>query len=174
MFNMCLAVIFLIVMILLDIPFQNTHGSLQLNRFLVTKVDPLNYDESSNDTEIIVKDLKKSLTVLAESAPRQVVLSIVSFFVAMAFTIFGIQLAFRPQQTEIKYFTAAILSLVIPVTVLLVAFVGSNVLGIQTLGLISKNVWLFASLMLLIPIFTLIILIILHRISRERSVSGKV
>jgi len=92
----------------------------------------------------------------------------------MAFTIFGIQLAFRPQQTEIKYFTAAILSLVIPVTVLLVAFVGSNILGFQTLGLISKNVWLFASLMLLIPIFTLIILIILHRISRERSGSGKV
>jgi hypothetical protein len=87
----------------------------------------------------------------------------------MAFTIFGIQLAFRPQKTEIKYFTVAILSLIIPVTVLLIAFVGSNVLGIQTFGLISKNVWLFASVMLLIPIFTLIILVILHRISRERS-----
>jgi hypothetical protein len=117
----------------------------------------------------MINELRKFRTVLEENAPRQVVLSIVSFFVAMAFTIFGIQLAFRPQKTEIKYFTAAILSLVIPVTVLLVTFVVSNVLGIQTFSLISKNVWLFASVMLLIPIFTLIILLILHRISRERS-----
>ena len=169
MFTICLAVIFLIVMVLLGITFQNTHGSLQLNRFLVTNVDPLGKNGNNNDTDTVINDLKKSMTVLEESAPRQVVLSIVSFFVAMAFTIFGIQLAFRPQKTEIKYFTAAILSLVIPVTVLLVTFVGSNVLGIQTFGIISKNVWLFASLMLLIPIFTLIILVILHRISRERS-----
>ena len=174
MFNICLAVILLILMIILGIAYQNAHASLQLNRFLVNKVEPQDYNETSNDTEVVIKDLKKSMTALAESAPRQVVLSIVSFFVAMAFTIFGIQLAFRPQKAEIKYFTAAILSLIIPVTVLLVTFVGSNVLGIQTFGLISQNVWLFASLMLLIPIFTLIILVILHRISRERSVSGKV
>jgi hypothetical protein len=161
-------------MIILGIAYQNAQASLQLNRFLVNKVEPQDYNETSNDTEVVIKDLKKSMTALAESAPRQVVLSIVSFFVAMAFTIFGIQLAFRPQKAEIKYFTAAILSLIIPVTVLLVTFVGSNVLGIQTFGLISQNVWLFASLMLLIPIFTLIILVILHRISRERSVSGKV
>lgn len=161
-------------MIILGIAYQNAQASLQLNRFLVNKVGPQDYNETSNDTEVVIKDLKKSMTALAESAPRQVVLSIVSFFVAMAFTIFGIQLAFRPQKAEIKYFTAAILSLIIPVTVLLVTFVGSNVLGIQTFGLISQNVWLFASLMLLIPIFTLIILVILHRISRERSVSGKV
>ena len=178
MFNICLAVILLIVIVFLGVSYQNTHASLQLNlqlnRFLVNKVEPLNNNETSNDTEVVIKDLKKSMTALAESAPRQVVLSIVSFFVAMAFTIFGIQLAFRPQKAEIKYFTAAILSLIIPVTVLLVTFVGSNVLGIQTFGLISQNVWLFASLMLLIPIFTLIILVILHRISRERSGSGKV
>jgi hypothetical protein len=161
-------------MIILGIAYQNAQASLQLNRFLVNKVEPQDYNETSNDTEVVIKDLKKSMTALAESAPRQVVLSIVSFFVAMAFTIFGIQLAFRPQKAEIKYFTAAILSLIIPVTVLLVTFVGSNVLGIQTFGLISQNVWLFASLMLLIPIFTLIILVILHRISRERSVSDKV
>jgi hypothetical protein len=161
-------------MIILGIAYQNAQASLQLNRFLVNKVEPQDYNETSNDTEVVIKDLKKSMTALAESAPRQVVLSIVSFFVAMAFTIFGIQLAFRPQKAEIKYFTAAILSLIIPVTVLLVTFVGSNVLGIQTFGLISQNVWLFASLMLLIPIFTLIILVILHRTSRERSVSGKV
>lgn len=173
MFNICLAVILLIVIVFLG-AYQNTHASLQLIRFLVNKVEPLNNNETSNDTEVVIKDLKKSLTALAESAPRQVVLSIVSFFVAMAFTIFGIQLAFRPQKAEIKYFTAAILSLIIPVTVLLVTFVGSNVLGIQTFGLISQNVWLFASLMLLIPIFTLIILVILHRISRERSGSSKV
>jgi uncharacterized protein YsxB (DUF464 family) len=174
MFNICSAVILLILMIILGIAYQNAQASLQLNRFLVNKVEPQDYNETSNDTEVVIKDLKKSMTALAESAPRQVVLSIVSFFVAMAFTIFGIQLAFRPQKAEIKYFTAAILSLIIPVTVLLVTFVGSNVLGIQTFGLISQNVWLFASLMLLIPIFTLIILVILHRISRERSVSGKV
>ena len=174
MFNICLAVILLILMIILGISYQNTHASLQLNRFLVNKVGPQDNNETSNDTEVVIKDLKKSLTVLAESAPRQVVLSIVSFFVAMAFTIVGIKFAFRPQKAEIKYFTAAILSLIIPVTVLLVTFVGSNVLWIQTFGLISQNVWLFASLMLLIPIFTLIILVILHRISRERSVSGKV
>jgi uncharacterized protein YsxB (DUF464 family) len=169
MFNICSAVILLILMIILGIAYQNAQASLQLNRFLVNKVEPQDYNETSNDTEVVIKDLKKSMTALAESAPRQVVLSIVSFFVAMAFTIFGIQLAFRPQKAEIKYFTAAILSLIIPVTVLLVTFVGSNVLGIQTFGLISQNVWLFASLMLLIPIFTLIILVILHRISRERS-----
>jgi hypothetical protein len=174
MFNICLAVILFILMILLGISYQNTHASLQLNRILVNKVEPQENDETSNITEVVIKDLRKSMTALAESAPRQVVLSIVSFFVAMAFTIFGIQLAFRPQKAEIKYFTAAILSLIIPVTVLLVTFVGSNVLGIQTFGLISQNVWLFASLMLLIPIFTLIILVILHRISRERSVSDKV
>ena len=116
----------------------------------------------------MIDELRKSRTLLEVSAPRQVVLSIVSFFVAMAFTIFGIQLAFRPQKTEIKYFTVAILSLIIPVTVLLITFVGSNVLGIQSFGLISRNVWLFASVMLLIPIFTLIILVILHRIRRER------
>jgi hypothetical protein len=173
MFNICLAVILLILMILLGISYQNTHASLQLNRILVNKIEPQENDETSNNTEVVIKDLRKSMTALAESAPRQVVLSIVSFFVAMAFTIFGIQLAFRPQKAEIKYFTAAILSLIIPVTVLLVTFVGSNVLGIQTFGLISQNVWLFASLMLLIPIFTLIILVILHRISRERSVSDK-
>jgi len=117
----------------------------------------------------MINELRKFRTVLEENAPRQVVLSIVSFFVAMAFTIFGIQLAFRPQKTEIKYFTAAILSLIIPITVLLVTFVVSNVIGIQTFSLISKNVWLFASVMLLIPIFTLIILLILHRISRQQS-----
>src|SRR5206468_12773385 len=106
---------------------------------------------------------------LQTSAPRQFFISIVSFFLSMAFTILKIQLALRPQKTEIKYFTVAILSLIIPVTLLLITFVASNVLGIQTFDLISKNVWLFASLMLLIPIFTLIILVILHRITRERS-----
>jgi hypothetical protein len=162
-------VILIIVIVLSSIPFQTTQGTLQINRSLVTKDDPLYKNGTNNDTNLIINELRKSRSLLEESAPRQVVLSIVSFFVAMAFTIFGIQLAFRPQKTEIKYFTAAILSLIIPVTVLLIAFVGSNVLGIQTFGLISKNVWFFASLMLLIPIFTLIILVILHRITRERS-----
>jgi hypothetical protein len=162
-------VILIIVIVLSSIPFQTTQGTLQINRSLVTKDDPLYKNGTNNDTNLIINELRKSRSLLEESAPRQVVLSIVSFFVAMAFTIFGIQLAFRPQKTEIKYFTAAILSLIIPVTVLLIAFVGSNVLGIQTFDLISKNVWFFASLMLLIPIFTLIILVILHRITRERS-----
>jgi hypothetical protein len=169
MFALSIYIILIIVMVLMSMAYQTTQGSLQMNRSLVTKDSPLEKNATNNDTHIIINELRKSRSILEESAPRQVVLSIVSFFVAMAFTIFGIQLAFRPQKTEIKYFTVAILSLVIPVTVLLITFVGSNVLGIQTFGLISKNVWLFASLMLLIPIFTLIILVILHRITRERS-----
>lgn len=162
-------VVLIIVMFLLTIPYQTMQGSLQINQVLASKNDTLYKNGTDDKTQIIINELRQSRIVLQESAPRQVVLSIVSFFVAMAFTIFGIQLAFRPQKTEIKYFNVAILSLIIPVTVLLVMFVGSSVLGIQAFGLISKNVWLFASVMLLIPIFTLIILVILHRISRERS-----
>ncbi|MDW0139488.1 MAG: hypothetical protein QOK60_07820 [Nitrososphaeraceae archaeon] len=153
----------------MTIPYQTMQGSLQINQVLASKNDTLYKNGTDDKTQIIINELRQSRIVLQESAPRQVVLSIVSFFVAMAFTIFGIQLAFRPQKTEIKYFNVAILSLIIPVTVLLVMFVGSSVLGIQAFGIISKNVWLFASVMLLIPIFTLIILVILHRISRERS-----
>ena len=169
MFAISIPVILIIVMVLFSISFQTTQGSLQINQVLASKNDTLYKNGTDDKTQNIINELRKSRIVLEETAPRQVVLSIVSFFVAMAFTIFGIQLAFRPQKTEIKYFTAAILSLIIPVTVLLIMFVGSNVLGIQTFGLISKNVWLFASVMLLIPIFTLIILLILHRISRKRS-----
>ena len=169
MFAASIPVILIILMVLVITPFQTTQGSLQINQSLETNDDRVNSSGTNNDTQIIINELRKFTTVVEVSAPRQVVLSIVSFFVAIAFTIFGIKLAFRPQKTEIKYFNAAILSLLIPVTVLLVMFVGSNILGIQTLGLISKNVWLFASVMLLIPIFTLIILVILHRISRERS-----
>ena len=162
-------VILITVMFLMTIHYQTIQGSLQINQGLSSKNDTLYKNGTDDETQVIIDELRKFTTVLEVSAPRQVVLSIVSFFVAIAFTIFGIKLAFRPQKTEIKYFNAAILSLLIPVTVLLVMFVGSNILGIQTLGLISKNVWLFASVMLLIPIFTLIILVILHRISRERS-----
>ena len=169
MLAMSIPVVLVTVMFLLTIPYQTIQGSLQINQVLASKNDTLNKNGTDDKTQIMINELRKFRFVLEESAPRQVILSIVSFFVAMAFTIFGIQLAFRPQKSEIKYFNVAILSLLIPVTVLLVMFVGSNVLGIQTLGLISKNVWLFASVMLLIPIFTLIILVILHRISREQS-----
>jgi hypothetical protein len=161
-------VILVTVLFLLTIPYQTVQGSLQINQVLASKNDTI-YKNGTDDKTQMINELRKFRTVLEENAPRQVVLSIVSFFVAMAFTIFGIQLAFRPQKTEIKYFTAAILSLIIPITVLLVTFVVSNVIGIQTFSLISKNVWLFASVMLLIPIFTLIILLILHRISRQQS-----
>jgi len=161
-------VVLVTVLFLLTIPYQTVQGSLQINQVLASKNDTI-YKNGTDDKTQMINELRKFRTVLEENAPRQVVLSIVSFFVAMAFTIFGIQLAFRPQKTEIKYFTAAILSLIIPITVLLVTFVVSNVIGIQTFSLISKNVWLFASVMLLIPIFTLIILLILHRISKERS-----
>ena len=161
-------VVLVTVLFLLTISYQTVQGSLQINQVLASKNDTI-YKNGTDDKTQMINELRKFRTVLEENAPRQVVLSIVSFFVAMAFTIFGIQLAFRPQKTEIKYFTAAILSLIIPVTVLLVTFVVSNVLGIQTFSLISKNVWLFASVMLLIPIFTLIILLILHRISRQQS-----
>lgn len=169
MLAISIPVFLIIVMFLLTIPYQTMQGSLQINQVLASKNDTLYKNGTDDKTQIIINELRKSRTLLEVSAPRQVVLSIVSFFVAMAFTIFGIQLAFRPQKTEIKYFNVAILSLIIPVTVLLVMFVGSSVLGIQAFGIISKNVWLFASVMLLIPIFTLIILVILHRISRERS-----
>ena len=169
MLAISIPVFLIIVMFLLTIPYQTMQGSLQINQVLASKNDTLYKNGTDDKTQIIINELRQSRIVLQESAPRQVVLSIVSFFVAMAFTIFGIQLAFRPQKTEIKYFNVAILSLIIPVTVLLVMFVGSSVLGIQAFGIISKNVWLFASVMLLIPIFTLIILVILHRISRERS-----
>jgi len=162
-------VIVITVIFLLTIPYQTMQESLQINQVLASKNDTLYKNGTDDKTQIMINELRKSRNILEVSAPRQVVLSIVSFFVAMAFTIFGIQLAFRPQKTEIKYFTVAILSLIIPVTVLLITFVGSNVLGIQSIGIISRNVWLFASVMLLIPIFTLIILVILHRISRERS-----
>ena len=161
-------VVLVTVLFLLTIPYQTVQGSLQVNQVLASKNDTI-YKNGTDDKTQMINELRKFRTVLEENAPRQVVLSIVSFFVAMAFTIFGIQLAFRPQKTEIKYFTAAILSLIIPITVLLVTFVVSNVIGIQTFSLISKNVWLFASVMLLIPIFTLIILLILHRISRQQS-----
>ncbi|HTH21457.1 MAG TPA: hypothetical protein VL854_04520 [Nitrososphaeraceae archaeon] len=161
-------VVLVTVLFLLTIPYQTVQGSLQINQVLASKNDTI-YKNGTDDKTQMINELRKFRTVLEENAPRQVVLSIVSFFVAMAFTIFGIQLAFRPQKTEIKYFTAAILSLIIPITVLLVTFVVSNVIGIQTFSLISKNVWLFASVMLLIPIFTLIILLILHRISRQQS-----
>lgn len=169
MLAISIPVFLIIVILLLTIPYQTMQGSLQINQVLASKNDTLYKNGTDDKTQIIINELRKSRTLLEVSAPRQVVLSIVSFFVAMAFTIFGIQLAFRPQKTEIKYFNVAILSLIIPVTVLLVMFVGSSVLGIQAFGLISKNVWLFASVMLLIPIFTLIVLVILHRISRERS-----
>ena len=169
MLAISIPVFLIIVILLLTIPYQTMQGSLQINQVLASKNDTLYKNGTDDKTQIIINELRQSRIVLQESAPRQVVLSIVSFFVAMAFTIFGIQLAFRPQKTEIKYFNVAILSLIIPVTVLLVMFVGSSVLGIQAFGLISKNVWLFASVMLLIPIFTLIVLVILHRISRERS-----
>ena len=169
MLAISIPVFLIIVMFLLTIPYQTMQGSLQINQVLASKNDTLYKNGTDDKTQIIINELRKSRTLLEVSAPRQVVLSIVSFFVAMAFTIFGIQLAFRPQKTEIKYFNVSILSLIIPVTVLLVMFVGSSVLGIQAFGIISKNVWLFASVMLLIPIFTLIILVILHRISRERS-----
>jgi len=162
-------VIVITVIFLLTIPYQTMQESLQINQVLASKNITLYKNGTDDKTQIMINELRKSRNILEVSAPRQVVLSIVSFFVAMAFTIFGIQLAFRPQKTEIKYFTVAILSLIIPVTVLLITFVGSNVLGIQSIGIISRNVWLFASVMLLIPIFTLIILVILHRISRERS-----
>ena len=164
-----ISLVLVTVMFLMTVPYQTMQGSLQINQVLASKNDTLLTNGTDDKTQIMIDELRKSRTLLEVSAPRQVVLSIVSFFVAMAFTIFGIQLAFRPQKTEIKYFNVAILSLIIPVTVLLVMFVGSSVLGIQAFGIISKNVWLFASVMLLIPIFTLIILVILHRISRERS-----
>jgi hypothetical protein len=157
--------ILVVVMVLLSIPTQTMQISLLTNQSISKRI--LN-NETNNNTQAIVNELRKMRGILEGSRPRQVILTIVSFFVAIAFTVFGVQLAFRPEKTEIKYFRVAILSLIIPVTVLLIAHIVSNILGIRGFGFITTNIWLFASLMLLIPIFTLITLVILHRIAKER------
>lgn len=122
-----------------------------------------------DNTSLVAQKILDEVHNMEDSGPRQVVLSIVSFFVALAMAIFGIQLAFRPQKSDIKYFTAAILALIIPVTGLLVSFIAASILGIPGLGIIAKNVWLFASLMLLIPIITLFVLLILRRRVQEND-----
>src|SRR6187200_54576 len=152
-------------MVLLSMPIQTMQISLLTNQSVSKRI--LN-NETNDNKQAIVNELRKLRSRLEESGPRQVILTIVSFFVAIAFTVFGVQLAFRPEKTEIKYFRVAILSLIIPVTVLLIAHIVSNILGIRGFGFITTNIWLFASLMLLIPIFTLITLVILHRIAKER------
>ena len=157
--------ILIVVMVLLSMPIQTMQISLLTNQSVSKRI--LN-NETNDNTQAIVNELRKMRGVLEVSGPRQVILTIVSFFVAIAFTVFGVQLAFRPEKTEIKYFRVAILSLIIPVTVLLIGYIVSNILGIPQFGVITTNVWLFASLMLLIPISTLIILVILHRIAKER------
>lgn len=163
--SICVFSNLIVVMVLLSMPIQTMQISLLTNQSVSKRI--LN-NETNDNTQAIVNELRKMRGVLEVSGPRQVILTIVSFFVAIAFTVFGVQLAFRPEKTEIKYFRVAILSLIIPVTVLLITHIVSNILGIPQFGVITTNVWLFASLMLLIPIFTLIILVILHRIAKER------
>ncbi|HEX2304892.1 MAG TPA: hypothetical protein VHH33_01255, partial [Nitrososphaeraceae archaeon] len=91
---MSILIVFVTVMFLLNIPYQTVQGSLQINQVLASKNDTLYKNGTDDKTQIVINELRKFRTVLEETAPRQVVLSIVSFFVAMAFTIFGIQLAF--------------------------------------------------------------------------------
>jgi hypothetical protein len=139
----------IIVLMLLFISSPIITISFQITKAQTTSTDQL--DNSSLD------------------AQRQVILMIVSFFVALAMAIFGIQLAFRPRRSDIKYFTAAILALILPVTGLLVSFIAASILGTPSLGIIAKNVWLFASLMLLIPVITLFVLLILRRRVQEND-----
>ena len=65
-------------MFLLTIPYQTIQGSLQINQVLASKNDTLYKNGTDDKTQIIINELRKSRTV-EESAPRQVVLSIVSF-----------------------------------------------------------------------------------------------
>ena len=102
MLAISIPVILVTVMFLLTIHYQTMQGPLQINQVLASKNDTLFTNGTDDKTQIMIDELRKSRTVLEVSAPRQVVLSIVSFFVAMAFTIFGIQLAFRQKKTEIK------------------------------------------------------------------------
>ena len=146
-----------VVMILLVMSSPIITASFQISRAQTTKIT-----SSYNNTLDTEKILGKIYST-ENFDPRQVILTIVSFFVALAMAIFGIQLAFRPRKSDIKYFTAAILALIIPVTGLLVSFIAASILEIPGLGIIANNVWLFASLMLLIPIITLFVLLILHQ-----------
>jgi preprotein translocase subunit SecY len=93
-------------MVLLSMPIQTMQISLLTNQSVSKRI--LN-NETNDNTQAIVNELRKMRSVLEVSAPRQVILTIVSFFVAIAFTVFGVQLAFRPEKTEIKYFRVAIM-----------------------------------------------------------------
>ena len=146
-----------VVMILLVMSSPIITASFQISRAQTTKI--ISSYNNTLDTEKILGKIYST----ENFDPRQVILTIVSFFVALAMAIFGIQLAFRPRKSDIKYFTAAILALIIPVTGLLVSFIAASILEIPGLGIIANNVWLFASLMLLIPIITLVVLLILHQ-----------
>jgi hypothetical protein len=150
-----------VVMILLAISNMIIIISFQITQAQTTR-NTQSYN-SSLDAQKILDELNS----IENFEPRQVILTIVSFFVALAMAIFGIQLAFRPRKSDIKYFTAAILALIIPVTSLLVSFIAASILEIPGLGIIAENVWLFASLMLLIPIITLVVLLILHHKVRQ-------
>lgn len=152
-----------VIMILLVISSPIIIISFQITQAQTTR--NIQLGNSSLDAKKILDELYS----IENFDPRQVILTIVSFFVALAMAIFGIQLAFRPRKSDIKYFTAAILALIIPVTALLVSFIAASILGIPGLGIIAKNVWLFASLMLLIPIITLFVLLILHRRVRQNG-----
>jgi hypothetical protein len=92
--------ILVVVMVLLSIPTQTMQISLLTNQSISKRI--LN-NETNNNTQAIVNELRKMRGILEGSRPRQVILTIVSFFVAIAFTVFGVQLAFRPEKTEIKY-----------------------------------------------------------------------
>lgn len=147
----------IIVVMILSVISSPIIVSFQITQAQTTR--NIQLDNSSLDAQKILDAIYN----IENFDPRQVILTIVSFFVALAMAIFGIQLAFRPRKSDVKYFTAAILALIIPVTSLLVSFIAASILGIPGLGIIAKNVWLFASLMLLIPIITLFVLLILHR-----------
>lgn len=83
MLAMSIPVVLITVMFLLTIPYQTIEESLQINQVLASKNDTIYKNGTDDKTQIIINELRKSRTVLEESAPRQVVLSIVSFFVAM-------------------------------------------------------------------------------------------
>jgi hypothetical protein len=88
MLAISIPVVLVTVMFLLTIPYQTVQGSLQITQVLASKNDTLYKNGTDDKTQIMINELRKFRTVLEENAPRQVVLSIVSFFVAMAFTIF--------------------------------------------------------------------------------------
>ena len=90
----------IIVVMILSVISSPIIVSFQITQAQTTR--NIQLDNSSLDAQKILDAIYN----IENFDPRQVILTIVSFFVALAMAIFGIQLAFRPRKSDIKYFTA--------------------------------------------------------------------